>query len=84
MDIYKCPNSIFKKESLQKKILKNPFFFLRGTCAILQHALSQLYSKKTPDCIRKTWKNPGKSGKIWENLGKSGKCTDKIGQNRIK
>jgi hypothetical protein len=36
--------------------------------------------KKTPDCIRKTWKNLGKTGKIWENPGFSGKCAEKIGQ----
>jgi len=84
MDIYKCPISIFKKESLQKKILQKSLFILRGTCAILQHARSHLYSKKTPDCIRKTWKNPRKSGKIRKNLEKYGKCTEKIGQNRIK
>ena len=36
--------------------------------------------KKTPDCIRKTWKNLGKTGKIRENPGFSGKCAEKIGQ----
>ena len=68
MDIYKCPNSIFKKESLQKKILKNLLFFLHVNLVTLQHTHSQRYSKKVPDCIRKIRKNPGKSGKIWKNL----------------
>jgi hypothetical protein len=38
-----------------------------------------ILEKKTPDCIRKTWKNLGKTGKIRENPGFSGKCSKKIG-----
>ena len=80
----KCPILIFKKESLQKKILKNHYFFYEAISKLRITAWSWLYLKKVPDCIRKTWKNLGKSEKIWENLEKSEKYAKKIGQNRTK
>jgi len=45
----------------------------------MQHTQCQKYSKKMPDCIRKSGENLGKSGKILENLEISGKCSKKIG-----
>jgi len=46
MDIYKCPNSIFKKESLQKKILKNLLFFYEVIVKLLiTHSLGYIRKK---------------------------------------
>ena len=69
----KCPILIFKKESLQKKILKNPLFFYESISNLRITAWCWLQLKILIDCIRKTGKIRENPGKFRENLEKSRK-----------
>ena len=67
----------FKKRILKYKNTKNYIiFFICQTFKSLAYPVSKTFGKKTPDCIRKTCKNPGKIGKTWKKSEFFRKCAE--------